>query len=87
LPYPSEHEPQENRHKTCPKCEKVFKTKAGLKMHLKQHFEESLSTCLVCEFRTPQRSNMIKHMATKHGQDMEGRLLGMVCVYQRKYIL
>jgi uncharacterized C2H2 Zn-finger protein len=73
----SEHEPQEERRKTCPKCEKIFKTKAGLRLHLKQHFdEESLLACLACEFRTPQRANLIRHMATKHGQDVDGRLLG-----------
>ena len=71
----SEHIPQEAIKKQCPKCDKVFKTKAGLNMHLKQHFDESLYSCLVCDFKTPQKLNLVKHTASKHGQDVEGRPL------------
>lgn len=73
----SEHIPQEAKKKKCPKCEKVFKTKTGLNMHLKQHFDESLFSCLRCDFKTPQKLNLVKHTASKHGQDVEGRLLDM----------
>ena len=75
LKHLSEHIPQEAIKKQCPKCDKVFKTKAGLKQHLKQHFDESLYSCLVCEFKTPQKLNLVKHTASKHGQDVEGRPL------------
>ena len=73
----SEHIPQEDKKKKCPKCEKVFKTKTGLNMHLKQHFDESLFSCLTCDFKTPQKLNLIKHTASKHGQDVDGRMLDM----------
>ena len=73
----SEHIPQEDKKKKCPKCVKVFKTKTGLNLHLKQHFDESLFSCLVCDFKTPQKLNLVKHTASKHGQDVEGRLLDM----------
>jgi len=73
----SEHIPQEAKKKKCPKCDKVFKTKTGLNMHLKQHFDESLFSCLVCDFKTPQKLNLVKHTASKHGQDVEGRLLAL----------
>ena len=75
LKHLSEHIPQEAIKKQCPKCDKVFKTKAGLKQHLKQHYDESLYSCLVCEFKTPQKLNLVKHTASKHGQDVEGRPL------------
>jgi len=71
----SEHIPPEAHKKKCPKCEKVFKTKAGLNMHLKHHFDESLFPCLSCDFKTPQRFNLVKHMAAKHGQDVDGNVL------------
>jgi len=70
----SDHIPQDKEEKRCIKCEKVFKTKYGLTLHLKEHFDEKLS-CIVCEFTTTQKSNLTKHMATKHGQDVDGRLL------------
>ena len=73
----TEHIPQEEKKKKCPKCEKVFKTNTGLKLHLKQHLDESLFNCLVCDFKTPQKLNLVKHTAAKHGQDVEGRLLEM----------
>ena len=73
----TEHIPQEEKKKKCPKCEKVFKTNTGLKLHLKQHLDESLFNCLVCDFKTPQKLNLVKHTASKHGQDVEGRLLDM----------
>jgi len=73
----SEHIPQEAKKKKCPKCDKVFKTKTGLNMHLKQHFDESLFSCMRCDFKTPQKLNLVKHTASKHGQDVEGRLLDM----------
>ena len=31
----------------CNKCNKTFKSKAGLKLHLKQHFEENLFKVLI----------------------------------------
>ena len=71
----SEHISEDNSKKQCPKCEKVFKTKTGLNMHLKQHFDESLFSCLMCDFKTPQKLNLVKHCASKHGQDIEGREL------------
>ena len=71
----SEHIPQEAMKKKCPKCPKTFRTKTGLNMHLKQHFDESLHGCLSCDFKTPQKLNLIKHMASKHGQDVDGKLL------------
>jgi len=70
----SDHIPQEEKQKKCIKCEKVFKTKYGLKLHLKEHFDERLS-CIVCNFQTAQKSNLTKHMASKHSQDIDGRLL------------
>ena len=73
----TEHIPQEEKRKKCFKCEKVFKTNTGLKLHLKQHLDESLFNCLVCDFKTPQKLNLVKHTASKHGQDVEGRLLDM----------
>ena len=73
----TEHIPQEEKKKKCPKCEKVFKTNTGLKLHLKQHLDESLFNCLVCDFKTPQKLNLVKHTASRHGQDVEGRLLDM----------
>ena len=72
-----EHIPQEDKKKKCPKCEKVFKTKTGLNMHLKQHFDEALFSCLSCDFKTPQKLNLVKHTASKHGEDVEGKLLEM----------
>ena len=79
----SEHVSEDNTKKQCPKCEKVFKTKTGLNMHLKQHFDESLFSCLVCDFKTPQKLNLVKHTASKHGQDTEGRQLELsfVCEF------
>ena len=71
----SEHISEDKTKKQCPKCEKVFKTKTGLNMHLKQHFDESLFSCLACDFKTPQKLNLVKHMASKHGQDIEGKQL------------
>ena len=32
--------------------------------------------CSVCDFQTAQKSNLARHMASKHSQDLEGRLLG-----------
>ena len=40
----SDHIPQDEAQKRCFKCEKVFKTKYGLKLHLKEHFDERLVT-------------------------------------------
>ena len=79
----SEHISEDNSKKQCPKCEKVFKTKTGLNMHLKQHFDESLFSCLVCDFKTPQKLNLVKHCASKHGQDIEGRelMLSIACEF------
>ena len=37
---PSDHIPQDKEEKRCIKCEKVFKTKYGLTLHLKEHFDE-----------------------------------------------
>ena len=71
----AEHIPEETVKKKCPKCEKVFKTKTGLNMHLKQHFDESLYSCKSCDFKTPQKLNLVKHTASKHGQDIDGRQL------------
>ena len=71
----SEHAPEEATKKCCPKCKKVFKTKVGLNMHLKQHFDDSLYCCKTCDFKTPQKLNLVKHTASKHGQDIDGNLL------------
>ncbi|QQP39194.1 Uncharacterized protein FKW44_019992 [Caligus rogercresseyi] len=37
----------------CSKCIKEFKSKIGLKLHLKQHYNDQLNLCLFCDFKTP----------------------------------
>ena len=71
----SQHMPEEDQKKKCPKCEKVFKTKTGLNLHLKQHFDDSLYSCPACDFKTPQKLNLIKHTTAKHGIDIDGKQL------------
>ena len=73
----TEQIPQEEKKKECPDCEKVFKTNTGLRLHLKQHWGESLFSCLACDFKTPQKLNLVKHTTSKHGQDVKGKLLDM----------
>ena len=68
---------EEKKKKKCPNCDKVFKTNTGLRLHLKQHSGESLFNCLVCDFKTPQKLNLVKHTSSKHGQDVDGKLLDM----------
>jgi hypothetical protein len=57
---------------TCKYCTRGFKSKAGLKLHLQQHTNESMHHCMVCPFRTPQQQNLVKHLATKHKKSLDG---------------
>ena len=63
----------------CQKCGKAFKSRVGLKLHLQTHQEEGsvLHQCGFCEFRTPQKVNLIKHLAVKHKKDEHGQELKM----------
>ena len=57
---------------TCKYCTRGFKSKAGLKLHLQQHTNEVMYSCMVCLFRTPQQQNLVKHLATKHKKGLDG---------------
>lgn len=65
----------------CNKCQKSFKSRSGLKLHLQKHYEDDLHKCTVCDFKTPQKANLIKHLATKHkkGQDGEDLKMNKAC--------
>ena len=56
----------------CKYCARAFKSKAGLKLHLQQHTNEVMFSCMVCPFRTPQQQNLVKHLATKHKKGLSG---------------
>jgi len=56
----------------CNICSKAFRSRAGLKQHLQQHNDTDLHKCMVCEYKTPQHNNLIKHLASKHRKDAEG---------------
>ena len=43
-----------------------------MKLHLQQHTNEVMYSCMVCLFRTPQQQNLVKHLATKHKKGLDG---------------
>ena len=54
----------------CNKCGKPFKSRCGLKLHMQTHdSEDMLNSCTFCDFKTPQKANLIKHLAVKHKKD------------------
>ena len=59
------------------KCGKSFKSKSGLKLHQQTHINKDLHHCSSCTFKTPQRANLIKHLAVKHKKDENGLELKM----------
>ena len=59
------------------KCGKSFKSKSGLKLHQQTHAEKDLHHCSSCTFKTPQKANLIKHLAVKHKKDENGLELKM----------
>ncbi|CAG0886354.1 unnamed protein product [Darwinula stevensoni] len=68
-------------HKTvkdliCKDCGKLFKSKGGLNSHLKSHQgEDVLFKCGFCPFKTIQKFNLTKHLASQHQRDLSGNLL------------
>ncbi|XP_040568391.1 uncharacterized protein [Lepeophtheirus salmonis] len=65
-------EPLKKTKLKCMKCLKEFRSKVGLQLHLKKHFNDTY-VCSVCDFKTPQRINLIKHMASKHKKGIDGK--------------
>jgi len=62
----------------CNKCGKPFKSRCGLKLHMQTHdSEDMLNSCTFCDFKTPQKANLIKHLAVKHKKDHQGQELKM----------
>ena len=67
------HKP--SMRKQCQKCEKSFNSSTGLLLHMKAiHWDENYK-CRICDFKTPQRLNLEKHMVSKHGLDTDGNKL------------
>ncbi|KAG7172889.1 serine-rich adhesin for platelets-like [Homarus americanus] len=61
---------------TCAVCNKKFKTRATVKTHLRVHRgEEVMYKCECCPVMYSQKFNLIKHLASKHQRDAEGRPL------------
>ncbi|KAK3869508.1 hypothetical protein Pcinc_025184 [Petrolisthes cinctipes] len=67
---------------TCAVCAKRLKTRATARSHLRMHQgEDFMYKCESCSVMYSQRNNLIKHLASKHQQDAEGRALtqALVC--------
>ena len=56
----------------CEHCDKDFKSREGLKLHVKAHFASEHVQCTDCDFATVQKANLAKHMATKHCKSVDG---------------
>lgn len=62
----------------CPKCGKAFKSRCGLKLHIQTHNANGdLHACSFCDFKTPQKVNLVKHLAVKHKKNEQGDELKM----------
>lgn len=58
---------------TCRVCNKKCQTQSGLTLHLRTHLEpEGLYKCGLCGYRAIRRSNLVRHLAVKHGTDSDG---------------
>lgn len=69
---------------TCAICSKKFKTRATIKTHLRVHRgEEVMYKCESCPVMYSQKFNLIKHLASKHQCDADGRPLtqSLSCPY------
>lgn len=69
---------------TCAICNKKFKTRATVRTHLRVHRgEEFMHKCESCPVMYSQKFNLIKHLASKHQRDPEGRPLTqlLTCSY------
>ena len=75
------HSEAPKKMKLCTKCGKSFKSKCGLKLHQQTHVEEDLHRCSFCAFKTPQKANLIKHLAVKHkkGENGEEHKMNKAC--------
>ncbi len=56
----------------CEFCGKPFRSRAGLKLHVRQHRQDRLWRCSECPFSTPQRSNLVRHLAARHRKGVDG---------------
>nr|XP_045604201.1 uncharacterized threonine-rich GPI-anchored glycoprotein PJ4664.02-like [Procambarus clarkii]XP_045604202.1 uncharacterized threonine-rich GPI-anchored glycoprotein PJ4664.02-like [Procambarus clarkii]XP_045604203.1 uncharacterized threonine-rich GPI-anchored glycoprotein PJ4664.02-like [Procambarus clarkii]XP_045604204.1 uncharacterized threonine-rich GPI-anchored glycoprotein PJ4664.02-like [Procambarus clarkii] len=69
---------------TCAVCNKKFKTRSTMKIHLRVHRgEEVMYKCESCPVMYSQKFNLTKHLASKHQRDANGRPLtqSLSCPY------
>ena len=71
------HSEVPKKMRMCNKCGKAFKSRCGLKLHLQTHEEDMQHECSFCDFKTPQKVNLVKHLAVKHKKDEHGEELKM----------
>ena len=74
---PDDELAQTKKSKICNKCGKSFKSKCGLKLHQQTHVDDALHKCSFCPFKTPQKVNLVKHLAVKHKKSENGEELKM----------
>lgn len=49
---------------TCVYCQKVLRTKKGLKIHQRRHTGEKLRSCHICQAKFTRTNHLVRHMKT-----------------------
>ena len=63
---------------TIANCDAIFKTKSGLRKHMKSHTEGKRSTCPICTRTLADDSNLSRHLRDVHG-DQEKNFECSIC--------
>ena len=69
--HPSAEPPRTEFPCTWPGCGLVFKNPGSVKPHLMTHTGEKPFSCVLCEYTSSRRGNLLRHWKTLHKEDYE----------------
>lgn len=64
---------------TCVYCQKVLRTKKGLKIHQRRHTGEKLRTCHICQAKFTRTNHLIRHMKIHNKGSAEMKHICVEC--------